>query len=140
MRRIETDLEGVFLIEPDVFQDDRGYLFESYNQIEAAKLGIQHHFVQDSQSYSQKNVIRGLHYQIRKTQGKLIRVLYGTILDVIVDLRKPSPTYHHARSFTLSDETRQVLWVPPGFAHGFRVMSEGAHVLYKEPNIRAKEQ
>ena len=131
MKKIDTKLAGVFVLEPRVFGDARGFFLENYNQRELAEMGIQDTFVQDNHSYSTRNVVRGLHYQIRHAQGKLIRVIVGEILDVVVDLRKSSPTFGQWGSVLLSGENKHMLWIPPGFAHGFRVLSEGAHVMYK---------
>jgi len=131
MNKVSTALEGVFVLEPQVFGDARGFFLESYNEREFTKLGIAHKFVQDNHSYSSRNVVRGLHYQIRQVQGKLIRVVTGEILDVAVDLRKSSPTFGRWIAVTLSEENKRMLWIPAGFAHGFRVVSEYAHVLYK---------
>ncbi len=131
MNKVSTTLEGVFVLEPKVFGDARGFFLESYNEREFTQLGIVHKFVQDNHSYSARNVVRGLHYQIRQVQGKLIRVVTGEILDVAVDLRKSSPTFGRWSAVSLSEDNKRMLWIPPGFAHGFRVVSEGAHVLYK---------
>ena len=139
MEKVLTSLEGVFLLKPRVFGDQRGFFLESYNQRALAELGIQATFVQDNHSYSTRNVVRGLHYQIRQMQGKLIRVVEGEILDVAVDLRQSSPTFGRWSSVTLSGENKHILWIPPGFAHGFRVASEGAHVLYKATDYYAPE-
>ena len=123
------------LIEPKVFSDDRGSFFESFNhaQFEQA-VGQSINFVQDNQSHSIKNVLRGLHYQIQQPQGKLVRVLSGKIFDVAVDIRKSSPTYGQSVGIELSDSNHRQLWIPPGFAHGFLVMSDTADVLYKVTN------
>jgi dTDP-4-dehydrorhamnose 3,5-epimerase len=131
MKKIETTLSGVLLLEPRVFDDDRGFFLESYNQRAFIELGIPEPFVQDNHSCSEKNVIRGLHYQILQPQGKLVRAVTGEILDVVVDLRGGSPTFGKWEAFRLSGENKKMLWIPPGFAHGFRVMSDNAHVLYK---------
>lgn len=140
MKKIETSLSGVLLLEPRVFGDDRGFFLESYNERAFAELGIRERFVQDNHSYSGRNVIRGLHYQVRQPQGKLIRVVTGTILDVAVDLRRSSATFGKWEAFTLSEENKRMLWIPRGFAHGFRVVSETAHVLYKATDFYAPEQ
>jgi dTDP-4-dehydrorhamnose 3,5-epimerase len=139
MKAIATSLPGVLLLEPRVFGDDRGFFLESYNQRIFAELGISETFVQDNHSYSQKNVIRGLHYQIRQPQGKLVRVVTGEILDVALDLRRNSPTFGRWEAFKLSGENKLLLWVPVGFAHGFRVVSETVHVLYKATDFYAPE-
>ncbi len=131
MKVHETKVAGVLLLEPKVFGDERGFFVESYNENLMAEIGIRERFVQDNHSYSGYNVLRGLHYQVRHTQGKLIRVVQGEIFDVAVDLRRSSPTFGQWDGAILSGENKRMLWIPPGFAHGFRVLSEGAHVLYK---------
>lgn len=132
MQLISTSLPDVILIAPQVFADERGYFFESFNQRELARhLGIALHFVQDNQSGSRRNVVRGLHYQTGTPQGKLVRVCSGAILDVAVDLRRSSPTFGRWCSTLLSAENRLQVWIPPGFAHGFKTLSESAEVLYK---------
>ncbi|AFY48361.1 dTDP-4-dehydrorhamnose 3,5-epimerase [Nostoc sp. PCC 7524] len=132
MNIIPTPILDVLLIEPQIFQDDRGFFFESYNyQKFTDKLGITANFVQDNHSCSNKNVLRGLHYQIIQPQGKLIRTVVGTIFDVAVDLRKSSPTFGQWVGYELSTENKQQMWIPPGFAHGFLVLSETAEVIYK---------
>ena len=130
MKVSPTALPGLLILEPSVFSDARGFFLESYNERTMAEAGISERFVQDNHSYSVSNVVRGLHYQVRP-QGKLIRVPVGEILDVAVDLRRNSPTFGEWYAVNLSDTSKQMLWIPPGFAHGFRVLSEGAHVLYK---------
>jgi len=128
----ETPLSDMVILEPRVFEDARGYFLESYNEREMEEAGIRQRFVQDNHSYSVRNVVRGLHYQVRYPQGKLVRVVVGEILDVAVDLRLSSSTFGKWHAVTLSGQNRRMLWVPPGFAHGFRVLSDGgAHVLYK---------
>ena len=131
MKKIETSLAGVFVLEPRVFSDERGFFLESYNEKAMAELGVQERFVQDNHSFSSRNVIRGLHYQVAHAQGKLVRVAVGEILDVAVDLRKSSPTFGKWDAVQLSGDNKRTLWIPVGFAHGFRVVSESAHVLYK---------
>ena len=140
MNPIATNLPGVLLLEPRVFGDDRGFFLESYNERTFANLGIRQHFVQDNHSYSAKNVIRGLHYQIGQPQGKLVRVIVGEILDVALDLRRSSPTFGKWESFRLSGENKRMLWIPAGLGHGFRVASANAHVLYKATGFYAPEQ
>ena len=140
MNPIATNLPGVLLLEPRVFGDDRGFFLESYNERTFANLGIRQHFVQDNHSYSAKNVIRGLHYQIGEPQGKLVRVIVGEILDVALDLRRSSPTFGKWESFRLSGENKRMLWIPAGLGHGFRVASANAHVLYKATGFYAPEQ
>ena len=127
------------MLEPRVFGDDRGFFLESYNQRVFAELGIADAFVQDNHSYSEKNVVRGLHYQIRQPQGKLVRVVAGEILDVALDLRRSSPTFGKWETYTLSGEKKLMLWIPQGFAHGFRVTSANAHVVYKTTDFYAPE-
>jgi dTDP-4-dehydrorhamnose 3,5-epimerase len=139
MKKIDTSLPGVFILEPRVFGDERGFFLESYNERVFAELGIRDRFVQDNHSYSGRNVLRGLHYQIQHSQGKLVRVITGEILDVAVDLRQCSPTFGKWESFRLSGENKRILWLPVGFAHGFRVVSETAHVLYKATDFYAPE-
>jgi dTDP-4-dehydrorhamnose 3,5-epimerase len=139
MKRIDTALQGLFIVEPNVFGDSRGFFLESYNERTLANLGIHEHFVQDNHSYSSRNVIRGLHYQIGRPQGKLVRVIAGEILDVVLDLRRSSRTFGKWEAIRLSGENKRMLWIPSGFAHGFRVMSDGAHVLYKATDFYAPE-
>jgi len=129
--KIATPLNGVFILEPRVFGDERGFFLESYNERVFSQLGIVDRFVQDNHSSSRHNVLRGLHYQVRHTQGKLVRVAEGEILDVAVDLRRSSPTFGKWEAVRLSGANNRMLWIPAGLAHGFRVASEQAHVLYK---------
>src|SRR5437762_7883782 len=131
MKATQTTLAGVLLLEPSVFTDSRGFFLESYNKRTMAELGIVQEFVQDNHSFSRRNVLRGLHYQIRHAQGKLVRAVSGEIFDIAVDLRRSSPTFGRWLGETLSGENKRMLWIPPGFAHGFVVVSENAHVLYK---------
>jgi dTDP-4-dehydrorhamnose 3,5-epimerase len=131
MKILETPLFGALILEPRVFEDERGFFLESYNQRVFAELGIRERFVQDNHSCSKRGVLRGLHYQIEKAQGKLVRVVSGEILDVFVDLRKSSPTFGRWHSVALSGKNRLLAWIPVGFAHGFCVTSSEAHVLYK---------
>jgi dTDP-4-dehydrorhamnose 3,5-epimerase len=139
MKVVETLLPGVLVIEPKVFGDARGFFLESYNQKVMAEIGIDGIFVQDNHSFSARNVLRGMHYQVQKPQGKLVRVIAGEILDVIVDLRKRSSGYGKWRGCRLSGENMRMLWIPAGLAHGFRVTSETAHVLYKTTDFYAPE-
>lgn len=139
MNKISTSLSGVFVLEPRVFGDERGFFLESYNEKVFAALGIGQRFVQDNHSSSSRNVLRGLHYQIKQPQGKLVRVVQGEILDVAVDLRRSSPTFGKWESVRLSGENKRMLWIPQGFAHGFRVVSEKAQVLYKTTDYYAPE-
>ncbi len=127
------------MLEPRVFGDDRGYFLESYNERMFAEVGIYEHFVQDNHSFSSRNVLRGLHYQTKQPQGKLVRAITGEILDVVLDLRQSSPTLGKWESFVLSGENKRMLWVPAGFAHGFRVVSETTHVTYKTTDFYAPE-
>jgi dTDP-4-dehydrorhamnose 3,5-epimerase len=132
MSFIQTDFPGLFVFEPKVFGDERGYFFESYNQQTFDGAGIHYHWVQDNQSSSVYGVIRGLHFQKgAHAQTKMVRCLHGTILDVVVDLRKDSPTFKQVYAIELSSEKKNALIVPRGFAHGFSVLSEMAEVLYK---------
>jgi dTDP-4-dehydrorhamnose 3,5-epimerase len=139
MKIVETPLPGVLIIEPRVFGDARGFFLESYNQRAMAKIGIQENFVQDNHSFSARNVLRGLHYQVRKPQAKLVRVVEGEVLDIVVDLRMSSSGFGQWRSVRLSGENKRMLWIPVGLAHGFRVMSQTAHVLYKATDFYAPE-
>lgn len=131
MKRIDTNIPDVFLIEPKVFGDDRGFFCESWNKKTVAELGLDMDFVQDNHSKSQRGVVRGLHYQILHPQGKLVRVVAGEVFDVAVDLRRSSPTFGKWVGFTLSAANRLQAWIPPGFAHGFCVTSDSAEFLYK---------
>jgi dTDP-4-dehydrorhamnose 3,5-epimerase len=137
LKKIPTSLPGVFILEPRVFGDERGFFFESYNQQIMADVGIVDKFVQDNHSCSPRNVLRGLHYQLKHSQGKLVRVAEGEILDVAVDMRRSSPTFGRWEAVRLSGENKRMLWVPVGFAHGFLVLSEKAHVLYKATDFYA---
>ena len=140
MQVVPTALPGVLLLEPRVFGDARGFFFESYNRRAFHKAtGLDPDFVQDNHSRSAKNVLRGLHYQIRQTQGKLVRVTEGEVWDVAVDLRRSSSSFGKWAGFTLSAESRRMAWVPPGFAHGFVVVSDYAEVLYKTTDYYAPE-
>jgi len=132
MHIISTDIPDLLIVEPSVFGDARGFFFESFNKKHFLELtGIDVDFVQDNHSRSARNVLRGLHYQIRHAQGKLVRVTAGEVLDVTVDIRRSSPTFGKWFSVVLSAENKRQLWVPPGFAHGFAVRSEHAEFLYK---------
>jgi len=132
MNIIETGIEGLLIIEPKVFEDSRGYFFESYNRDKWNELDINQDFVQDNQSKSSYGVVRGLHYQLAPhAQSKMVRVLYGEVLDVAVDLRKDSPTFKQSFSIFLSDQNKRQLLIPKGFAHGFAVLSEEAVFYYK---------
>jgi dTDP-4-dehydrorhamnose 3,5-epimerase len=140
MKATPSAIPDIVLLEPRVFGDERGYFFESYNerQFEQA-MGLKLDFVQDNQSRSARNVLRGLHYQIDQPQGKLVRVLAGEIFDVAVDVRKSSPTFGKWVGMTLSAENFHQLWIPPGFAHGFAVLSESADILYKTTDYYAPQ-
>lgn len=125
-------LNGVFVIEPKVFGDARGFFFESFNQRDfRAATGVSLDFVQDNHSLSQRGVLRGLHYQIQRPQGKLVRVIAGSVYDAVVDMRRSSPTFGKWLGVELSAENKRQLWIPPGFAHGFLVTSEVAEFVYK---------
>ena len=127
-----TSLPDVLILEPKVFGDDRGFFFESFNARDFAQLtGLDVQFVQDNHSRSTRNVLRGLHYQIKNPQGKLVRVTQGAVFDVTVDMRRSSPTFGKWAGVELSADNKRQLWVPPGFAHGFVVLSEAAEFLYK---------
>jgi dTDP-4-dehydrorhamnose 3,5-epimerase len=132
-------LAGLLILEPHVFGDERGFFLESYNERAMAEAGIREQFVQDNHSCSQRNVLRGLHYQIKQPQGKLVRVVEGEIVDVAVDVRRSSPTFGQWESVKLSGENKRMFWIPVGFAHGFRVLSEKAHVIYKATAYYAPE-
>jgi dTDP-4-dehydrorhamnose 3,5-epimerase len=138
MKVIETALPGVLLLEPDVLGDERGFFLESYNRREfAAATGVDVEFVQDNHSRSVHNVLRGLHYQVRQPQGKLVRVVAGEIFDVAVDLRRSSPHFGRWVGSRLCARERRMAWIPPGFAHGFLALSESAEVLYKVTDYHA---
>lgn len=132
MNLIKTMLPDVYILEPRIFTDERGFFYESFNQhIFNECLGQTITFVQDNHSYSKRHVLRGLHYQIQQPQAKLVRVIKGSVFDVVVDIRKGSPTFSQWISVELSAENHRQLWVPVGFAHGFLVLSETAEFLYK---------
>jgi len=140
MKAIPTDIPGVLVLEPKVFGDDRGFFFESYNRRAFREAtGLDPDFVQDNHSKSARNVLRGLHYQVRNAQGKLVRVTSGEVYDAVVDLRRSSPTFGKWVGVTLSAANRRMLWVPEGFAHGFVVTSESAEFLYKTTDYYAPE-
>lgn len=130
-----TTLPGVLLLEPRVFRDDRGFFLESYNKRSLADAGISDDFVQDNHSFSAFNVLRGLHYQVRNVQAKLIRVVSGEILDVAVDLRRSSSTFGQYSKAVLSGDNKLMFYIPQGFAHGFLVLSQSAHVQYKSSDF-----
>jgi dTDP-4-dehydrorhamnose 3,5-epimerase len=139
IKKIPASLPEVFILEPRVFGDERGFFLESYNEKVFAGLGIRERFVQDNHSRSAQNVLRGLHYQIQQTQGKLVRVVEGEVLDVAVDLRRSSSTFGKSEAVHLSGENKRMLWIPRGFAHGFCVISPSAQVLYKATDYYAPE-
>lgn len=140
MEIIKTKIADVLILEPKVFGDDRGFFFESFNeQALLAQAGITTRFVQDNHSKSAKNVLRGLHYQIKQPQGKLVRVVVGEVFDVAVDLRRGSPNFGAWVGIHLSAENKRQFWVPPGFAHGFLVLSAAAEFLYKTTDYYAPE-
>lgn len=135
MKVIPTEIPDVLIIEPQVYGDDRGFFLESFNQKDfREKTGVNTTFVQDNHSMSLKNVLRGLHYQIPNPQGKLVRVVNGSVFDVAVDARQSSPTFGQWVGCILSAENKRIFWVPEGFAHGFLVLSERAEFLYKTTN------
>lgn len=140
MKTTPLAIPDVILLEPQVFGDDRGFFFESYNQRQFEEaIGSKVNFVQDNHSCSAKNVLRGLHYQIQQPQGKLVRVVVGEVFDVAVDLRKSSPTFGQWVGDILSAENKKQMWIPEGFAHGFVVLSDAAEVLYKTTDYWAPE-
>ena len=140
MKVLRTAIPDVLVLEPKVFGDERGFFLERYNKrafLQATGLDIE--FVQDNHSRSSRNVLRGLHYQIEQPQGKLVSVLVGEVYDVAVDLRKSSPTFGKWVGFSLSAESRQIAWIPPGFAHGFLVVTDAAEVFYKTTDYYAPQ-
>lgn len=139
MKAVSTDLPGVLLIEPRVFGDERGFFLETWNERSFSEIGIEAHFVQDNHSRSARNVLRGLHYQIHQPQGKLLRVIAGEIFDVIVDIRRSSPTFGKVVTLKIDAASKFMLWIPVGFAHGFCVVSDYAEVLYKTTDFYAPE-
>lgn len=140
MRVTPTAIAGVLVIEPRVFADARGFFFESFNEREFAQAaGITAKFVQDNHSRSVRNTLRGLHYQIQQPQGKLVRVVAGEIFDVVVDLRRKSPTFGKWVGNHLSAESKEMMWIPPGLAHGFAVLSDYADFLYKTTDYWAPQ-
>jgi len=139
LKVIKTEITGLLIIEPDVLSDDRGFFFESFSKLRYDELGVKYDFVQDNISKSKKGTIRGLHYQIGdKAQGKLCQVIEGEVLDVVVDIRFNSPTFGKHFSQILDSEMKLQLWIPPGFAHGFSVLSEEAIFSYKCTNYYSK--
>jgi dTDP-4-dehydrorhamnose 3,5-epimerase len=140
MNVIQTKISDVLIIEPQVFGDERGFFYESFNEnLFTEKTGVKTNIVQDNHSRSARNVLRGLHYQIQQAQGKLVRVVAGEVFDVAVDIRKSSPTFGQWVGCLLSAENKRIFWVPPGFAHGFLVLSEAAEFLYKTTDYYAPQ-
>lgn len=140
MNVIATGIPDLLIIEPKVFGDDRGFFFESFNAKRFAEAtGVESAFVQDNHSKSARHVLRGLHYQIKQAQGKLVRAVMGEVFDVAVDIRKSSSTFGQSFGLILSAENKRMLWIPPGFAHGFVVLSETAEFLYKTTDYWAPE-
>ncbi|MDG2616830.1 dTDP-4-dehydrorhamnose 3,5-epimerase [Thermoleptolyngbya sichuanensis XZ-Cy5] len=140
MQITQAEISDVLILEPRLFGDSRGFFYESFNQkVFGDKTGVDAQFVQDNHSRSMQNVLRGLHYQIQQPQGKLVRVIQGAIFDVAVDLRRQSPTFAQWVGWEISAENRRQIWVPPGFAHGFVVLSEAAEVLYKTTDYYAPQ-
>ena len=140
MEVVKTSIPDLYIVKPTVFEDHRGYFFESYNKEVFLRYGIDQNFVQDNESMSGKAVLRGLHFQKPPfTQGKLVRVMRGSVLDVAVDIRKNSPTYGQWASVVLSQENKWMYWVPPGFAHGFITLEEHTIFFYKCTNVYNKE-
>jgi len=139
MKALPTDIPDVLLLEPQVFYDARGFFMETYHARKLAELGITAQFVQDNHSRSQRGTLRGLHYQLRQAQGKLVRVVYGEIFDVAVDLRRRSPTFGQWTGAILSADNKSQLWIPPGFAHGFYSLSETVDLIYKVTDYYAPE-
>lgn len=138
---ILTPIPDVLILEPEVFVDERGFFFESFNHRDfEQKTGLKVNFVQDNHSYSTKNILRGLHYQIQHSQGKLVRVTQGSAFDVSVDLRRDSPYFGKWFGLELSTKNKRQLWIPPGFAHGFLVLSKSVEVLYKTTDYRYSKQ
>lgn len=140
MNIIETPIKDLLIIEPKIWKDDRGYFFESYNQKALEEVGIVADFIQDNQSFSHAGALRGLHAQANPfSQGKLVRVIKGKVLDVAVDIRKKSPTYGQNYSIELSGENFRMLWIPPGFLHGFSTLEDHTIFSYKCTNLYHKE-
>ena len=131
MRVLETELPGVLILEPRIFKDERGAFCETYNERAMGQVGLPTHWVQDNFSVSKQNVVRGIHYQIQNTQGKLVRVTHGIVWDVAVDLRRSSPTFGKHVGVELSGETGRLFWIPEGFGHGFVALSDTAGFAYK---------
>ena len=139
MKVIPTEIPDVVVLEPIIYADSRGYFLETYNEQSFEALGIAERFVQDNQSYSRRGVLRGLHFQVEQAQGKLVRAVAGEVFDVAVDLRKSSATFGRWFGAELSDRNFRQLWLPPGVAHGFLVLSDSADFLYKTTNYYAPQ-
>jgi dTDP-4-dehydrorhamnose 3,5-epimerase len=139
MEFIQTTIPGVLLIQPKLYEDTRGFFMETYHAQRFIEVGLPTSFVQDNHSGSRQGILRGLHYQIRQPQGKLVRVVAGEVYDVVVDLRRSSPAFGHGEGTLLSAENKRQLWIPAGFAHGFYVLSEWAEVVYKTTDYYAPE-
>src|ERR1700761_878992 len=139
MNIIKTDIEGLLIIEPRIFNDDRGYFYESYNKAKFTEAGIAVDFVQDNQSFSHKGAVRGLHGQADPfAQGKLVRVIRGSVIDVAVDIRKASPTYGQHVTVELNDDNKRLFWIPAGFLHGFATLEDNTIFTYKVNNYYDK--
>ena len=139
MKVTPSELPDVLVIEPDVYPDERGFFLETYNSRRFREAGIEAQFVQDNHTFSVRNVLRGLHYQVRQPQGKLVAVMAGEIFDVAVDLRRSSPSFGRWTGITLSGGGHRMMWIPQGFAHGYLVLSEHAIVLYKTTSFYAPQ-
>jgi dTDP-4-dehydrorhamnose 3,5-epimerase len=140
MKVLETGFKGLFALEPDVFEDERGYFFESWNRSKFKEYGLDQDFLQDNQSMSAAHVLRGLHFQLPPwQQGKLVRVISGSVLDVAVDLRKSEPTYGQHYKYHISASKKNMLWLPPGFAHGFLTLEENTIFFYKCTQVYNKQ-
>ncbi len=139
MRCSRAFIPDILILEPRVFSDERGFFFESYNEKTLAMLGIETSFVQDNQSFSRRGTLRGMHYQVRNSQAKLVRVVRGEAFDVAVDLRKSSPTFGRWFGLNLSDSNKLQIFIPAGFAHGFLALSDKVDVLYKASDFYAPE-
>jgi dTDP-4-dehydrorhamnose 3,5-epimerase len=139
MQIIKTSIPDILILEPKLFGDERGFFMETYQARQFKELGLPTRFVQDNHSGSRQGILRGLHYQIRQAQGKLVRVISGEIFDVAVDLRKSSPSFGQWVGATLSAQNKHLLWIPAGFAHGFYVLSDWAEIVYKATNYYAPE-
>jgi dTDP-4-dehydrorhamnose 3,5-epimerase len=140
MKRIDTNLPGVCVIEPSVFGDERGFFMETYNKHTFEQIGIDHTFVQDNQSRSSRGVLRGLHYQLNQPQAKLVRVTLGEVYDIAVDVRRGSETFGQWTGVTLTADNKQMFFIPEGFAHGFCVISESAEFAYKCSDFYAPDE